>query len=93
MLGAIVGDIVGSTYEFEMTTLPDRRTEAPEVKFEAAIVHAAMQDYGLRYPAADYGARAVGFTRRALSLTTASPTAPPKSSAPRGLLRYPPKIC
>ena len=92
MLGAIVGDIVGSPYEFDrhnikttvfpllsershftddtvmtlavadalMASLPERGTEAPETKFEAALIH-AMQDYGLRYPDAGYGARFSGW--------------------------------
>ena len=92
MLGAIVGDIVGSPYEFDrnnikttvfpllsershftddtvmtlavadalMASLPERGAEAPETKFEAALIH-AMQDYGLRYPDAGYGARFSGW--------------------------------
>ncbi|MBQ9564406.1 MAG: ADP-ribosylglycohydrolase family protein [Synergistaceae bacterium] len=88
MLGAIVGDIVGSPYEFDvnnikttsfpllsershftddtvmtlavadalMATLSGRGGEAPEAKFEAALVH-SMRGFGLRYPDAGYGGR------------------------------------
>ena len=88
MLGAIVGDIVGSPCEFDrnnikttefplfserscftddtvmtlavaealMATLPGRGIEAPEAKFETALVH-SMRSFGLRYPDARYGSR------------------------------------
>ena len=92
MLGAIVGDIIGSPYEFDhnniktkdfsliskrsyftddtvmtlavadalMRVIPSRDGKGTEKEFETELIR-AMQDFGLRYPDAGYGAHFLGW--------------------------------